>query len=165
MLPGQPPSPWEQSPRSRIVSIGSTPPCPRATPSPQEQSSLTFTPVACSSPPFFGSPGSRKILAFTPRLPKDHRCLPTRFTPWHQLCVLQATRHSGAIIISSGASTTWQKDRRGIDRRHPGPMRRGSNSPAWSMGAHGLWLLSSMSSAVRVQFLKAACDDNCMLDY
>ena len=39
-----------------------------------------------------------------------------------------------AINISSGASTLWQSDRRGIDRRHPGPMRRGPNSPAWSMG-------------------------------
>ena len=64
-----------------------------------------------------------------PRLPWDtgdpqpalHRCT-NRASHKHP-------PYSGAIIISSGASTSWQKDRRGIDRRHPGPMRRGTNSP------------------------------------
>jgi len=45
-------------------------------------------------------------------------------------------------------------------------MRRGTNplhGPWVSKGSHGLWLLSWIRSVVRVQFLKAACDDNCML--
>ena len=116
-------------------SIGSKPPCFGVKPH-AHWVKLPLRSLPCSNHHLKSKASEATLHATgqTPSLAMGYRCTSTALHHSTQLCVPQASRHSGAIIISSGASTHWQIDRRGIDRRHPGPMRRGTNSQEWSMG-------------------------------
>ena len=82
--------------------------------------------------------------------------------PLVQHCTGASLHAPGSQFVEcSGSEHYWQIGwiPRGIDRRLPGPMRRGTmprHGPWVSKGSHGPWLLSWIRSVVRVQFLKAA---------